>query len=26
LYLTKNKQTEILHKNSENLNQIKLMF
>lgn len=26
LYLTKNKQTEIIHKNSENLNQMKLMF
>lgn len=26
LNLSKNKQTEIIHKNSENLNQTKLMF
>jgi len=26
LYLTKNKQTEVIHENSEDLNQTKLMF
>ena len=26
LYLTKNKQTEVIHENSKNLNQTKLMF